>query len=247
MVIKGILFDVNGTLVDIHTDEGHDDIYRVLSNVLCYQGLCLDPHVLKDLYFQTMKAQRAGCGERHPEFDAVGIFREIIRQHTTDFTRGLSSEKVAQLPGLLAEIFRAASCFRLQLYPGVHETLRALQPKYHLAIVTDGQSAYALPELHAVGLLEHFDPIIVSGDVGYRKPDARLFTAALTTMKLPPCEVLYVGNDMYRDVYGAQNVGMKTVFFKSNQGRHEKEGVEPDYIIYQFPELLHAVRFFEDQ
>ncbi|MBE3088492.1 MAG: hypothetical protein IMZ71_05210 [Chloroflexi bacterium] len=40
---------------------------------------------------------------------------------------------------------------------------------------------------------------------------------------------------------------MKTVFFKSNQGMQEKEGVKPDYIIYNFPELLNAIRFFEDQ
>jgi len=56
-----------------------------------------------------------------------------------------------------------------------------------------------------------------------------------------------VGNDMYRDVYGAQRLGMKTVFFKSNQGTQEKEGVKPDYIIYNFPELLNAIRFFEER
>ena len=52
---------------------------------------------------------------------------------------------------------------------------------------------------------------------------------------------------MYRDVYGAQRLGMKTVFCKSNQGTVEKERVKPDYIIYHFPELLNAIRFFEDQ
>jgi len=124
---------------------------------------------------------------------------------------------------------------------------RQLHPKYHLAIISDGQTAYAVPELNAVGLSGYFDPIIVSGDFGYRKPDERLFAAALTAMKMEPSEVLYVGNDMYRDVYGAQKLGMKTVFFKSNQGAQEKEGVKPDYIIYNFPELLNAIRFFEDQ
>ena len=54
-----------------------------------------------------------------------------------------------------------------------------------------------------------------------------------------------MGNDIYNDVHGAQKLGMKTVFFRSNQGLQEKEGVEPDYIIYNFPELLKAVRFFE--
>ena len=194
-----------------------------------------------------MKEQRAASGERHPEFDAIGIFREIVTRHSTDFSRGLPTEKIAQLPILLAETHRAASRFRLQLYFGVEHVIRQLHPKYHLAIISDGQTAYAVPELNAVGLSGYFDSIIVSGDFGYRKPDERLFTAALTAMKMEPSEVLYVGNDMYRDVYGAQRLGMKTVFFKSDQGTQGKEGVKPDYIIYNFPELLNAIRFFENQ
>lgn len=66
-------------------------------------------------------------------------------------------------------------------------------------------------------------------------------------MKMDASEVLYVRNDMYRDVCGAQSIGIKTVFFKSNQGVQEKEGIKPDYIIYSFPELLNATRFFENQ
>lgn len=247
MHIKGIIFDINGTLSDIYTNEGHDEIYRVLSNLLSYQGIALEPHAVKDLYFQIMKEQRAALGERHPEFDARGIFHTIITQHATDFTRGLPTQKLEQLPGLLAETYRAASRFRLQPYPGVVDTIRHLHQNYHLAIVSDGQAVYAVPELNAVGLAEYFNPIIISGDFGVRKPHERLFMAALTAMEMQPSEVLYVGNDMYRDVYGAKRVGMTTVFCKSNQGLSEKEGVTPDYIIYQFPELLNAIRFFEDQ
>lgn len=245
MQVKGIIFDINGTLTDIHTNEGHDEIYRILSNVLSYQGIVLDPHVVKDLYFQIMKEQRAAHDGRHPEFDAIGIFHTILTQYATDFTRGLSPQKMEQLPRLLAETYRAASRFRLQTYPGVVDTIRQLHQNYHLAIVSDGQTAYAVPELNAVGLAGYFDPIIISGDVGVRKPHERLFTDALTAMKMTPSEVLFVGNDMYRDVYGAKRVGMTTVFCKSNQGLAEKEGVTPDYIIYQFPELLTAIRFFE--
>ena len=40
---------------------------------------------------------------------------------------------------------------------------------------------------------------------------------------------------------------MKTVFFRSNQGLQKKEGVKRDYIIYDFPELLNALRFFEER
>lgn len=247
MIVKGIIFDINGTLVDIHTDEWHDDVYRIISNLLSYQGILLDQKEVKSLYFQIMKEQRAARGERHPEFDAIGIFREIVTQYSTEFTRGLPVDKFEQLPILLAETHRAASRFRLQPYPGVVDTIRQLHPKYHLAIITDAQTAYSAPELNAVGLSGYFDPIVISGNFGYRKPDVRLFTAALNQMNMAPSEILFVGNDVYRDVYGAQRLGMKTVFFRTNQGTQEKEGVKPDYIIYNFPELLNAIRFFEAQ
>lgn len=246
MIIKGIIFDINGTLTDINTNEWLDDVYRVTSNLLSYQGILLAPNAVKELYFQIMKEQRAAHAELHPEFDAVAIFRRIVTQHATDFTRSLSKEKLEQLPILLAETYRAASRFRLQLYPGVMNTLKQLQPKYQLAAITDGQVAYALPELNAVGLSGIFSPIVISGNFGYRKPDERLFSTVLAGMKMQASEVLFVGNDMYRDVFGAQKPGMKTVFFKSNQGTQEKAGVKPDYVIYNFPELLNAVRFFED-
>ncbi len=245
MSIKGIIFDINGTLSDIHTNEWHDDIYRVLSNLLSYQGISLDADAVKSLYFEFMKKQRTANADRHQEFDAVAIFRDIIAQHATDFTRALPKEKLQQLPLILAETHRAASRFHLHLYPGVADTIRQLQQKYHLAIISDAQSAYALAELHAVGLSGYFDPIIISGDYGYRKPELRLFIAALSAMKMDSTEVVFVGNDMYRDVYGAQRLKMKTVFFKSNQGTQEKAGVKPDYIIYNFPELLNAISFFE--
>lgn len=247
MTVKGIIFDINGTLSDIRTNEWDDDVYRVIANLLSYQGISLAPTAVKDLYSRIMSEQRAARGERHPEFDVVGIFRKIVSRHSTGFTRDLPHEKIKQLPGLLAETHRAASRYRLQPYPGVEETLRQLHSKYRLAIISDGQTAYAVPELNAVGLYGYFDPIIISGDFGYRKPDKRLFTAALAAMKTAPAEILFVGNDMYRDIYGARRAGMKTVFFKSNQGTQEKEGVKPDYIIYNFPELLNAVRFFEER
>jgi putative hydrolase of the HAD superfamily len=100
-------------------------------------------------------------------------------------------------------------------------TLRQLHPKNRLAAVTDAQSAYGVQEMNSVCLSGYFDPIIVSGDFGYRKPDRRLFKAALNAMEMQASEVLFVGNDMYHDFYGAQEVGMKALFFKSNQGTQE--------------------------
>ncbi|MCW5206124.1 HAD family hydrolase [Desulfobulbus sp. F5] len=244
MLIKGLIFDINGTLTDINTDEGNKDLWRTLSNLLLYQGISLAADELRELYFTMLKAQRAAGGEQHPEFDAVAIFQEIIRLCSTAFTQRLPAAKLEQLPLFLAETLRAASLFQLKRYRGVRDTIKQLHQQYRLAAVSDGQTPYALPELNAVGLMEYFNPIIVSGDFGYRKPDRRLFEKALYAMELKPDEVLFIGNDMYRDVFGAKQFGIKTVFFKSNQGQQDNAGAEADYIIYNFPELLNAVQFF---
>ena len=116
--------------------------------------------------------------------------------------------------------------------------LDLLHTRFPLAVVTDGQSAYARAELHQVGLLDYFDPIIVSGDHGYRKPDRRLFHAAAAGMQVAPEYVLYVGNDMYRDVYGAQQAGMTTVMFDSDQGTKEYPGCVPDHTLTDHRQLL---------
>jgi putative hydrolase of the HAD superfamily len=246
MIIKAILFDVNGTLIDINTDEGNEEISRGLSHILTYQGIAIHRWDLRDEYFRIMEEQRRISLEKYPEFNVVGVFRELL-SHRITRAGAIPAEKLAWLPQFLAEAYRGLSRNRLQLYPGVLEVLDELRSRYQLAAVSDAQSVWCLPEMRAVGLVGYFDPIVVSGDYGYRKPDPRLFTAALTALRASPEEVLFVGNDMFRDVYGAGQAGMKTVFFSSNQGRKQAEGVKPDFIIYQFPELRQAIEFLERQ
>lgn len=247
MVIRGVIFDINSTLIDIQTDESRDDIFRSISHFLTYQGISLHRGEVRDCYFRIMENQRRKSAEEYPEFDAVAIFREIIEDNAGDFTRSLSAEKREQMPLLLAELYRGISRNRLQLYPGVKDMLAVLKERYMLAAVTDAQSAYAVAELQAVGLLDYLKPVIISGDYGYRKPDKRLFQKALDALNLKSDEVIYVGNDMFRDIFGAQQLKIKTVFFSQNQGGKQIPGVQADYIIYNFPELLQAILYLEVQ
>jgi putative hydrolase of the HAD superfamily len=60
-------------------------------------------------------------------------------------------------------------------------------------------------------------------------------------MKLLPAEAIFVGNDMYRDIYGASRLGIKTIFVDSNQGAKSYENVTPDYIAHRFEDVLKGV------
>ncbi len=244
MNIRGIIFDINGTLIDIHTDEGMDEIYRALSHFLTYQGIHLHRNELREHYYRIMQEQIEARAEKYPEFDVVALWEEFLKRNL-DPARIPDRYRLRALSEFLAEMYRGISRHRLELYPDVKAVLDDLRTLYSLAVVSDGQSVWALPEMKATGIENYFDPIIISSDYGFRKPDPRLFQAALDRIGADPGDVLFVGNDIYRDIFGAGQLGMKTVFFVSNQGRRQMEGVEPDYIIYRFAELKDAVRFFE--
>jgi putative hydrolase of the HAD superfamily len=236
--IRAVAFDVNGTLVEIITEDDKEQIFRAAGHFLTYQGIDLRRHHVKDLYFQFLKEQKKSSPERYPEFDAVGIWRRIIDENMTDFTRSLPPEKLAQMPLLLAEMYRGISRKKLKLYPHVRSVLTVLQQHFPLALVTDAQSAWARGELHKVGLLGFFPHIVVSGDYGYRKPDTRLFHHATYAMGVAPEQTIYIGNDMHRDVYGAREAGMKTVMYDSDQGTKSYKDASPDFTITDHRDLL---------
>lgn len=238
MDLAAIAFDVNGTLIEIRTDDHLQDAFRAVGHYLTYQGIDLRRHHLSELYFDRLKAQQRASPEVHPEFDGPGIWRSIVEDFASDYTRALPPQRLAELPLTLAEIYRGVTRRKLKLYPHVRSTLRILRQHFPLAIVSDGQSTYARGELHKVGLTDFFDPIVVSGDHGFRKPDRRLFQFALDGMGVPAERTLYVGNDMHRDIFGAQEAGMRTVMYDSDQGTKEHNGCRPDHRITDFRDLL---------
>lgn len=93
------------------------------------------------------------------------------------------------------------------LFPDSAELLPKLREKYRLAIVSnfDGRIRSILEHL---GVLEFFDPIVISSEHGADKPSAWLFHQALLAAGIPPHEALHIGDDLVCDVEGAQKAGI---------------------------------------
>ncbi len=236
MPIKGILFDLYGTLIDIETDESLEEIYRAIAHYLTYHGVYLHRWEVRDRYDYIMKQQKVARGEEYPEIDVEAIWDAFLEQEGVKAT---SARR--ELAKTLAQLYRGISCKRLQLYPDIKRVLDELKARYRIAVVSDSQPCYALPEIRAVGLDGYFDPIIISAYYGFRKPDTRLIVKALDIMKLTSAEVIYVGNDMFRDIYGASRLGIKTIFVDSNQGVKSYENVTPSYFAPRFEDVLKGV------
>ena len=236
METKAILFDLYGTLIDIETDESMEEIYRGIAHYLTYHGVYLHRWEVRERYYDIMKQQKDARAEAYPEIDVEAIWNEFLMQE------GIRSSVLrGQLAKVIAHLYRGISRNRLQLYPDVKRVLNELQTRYRLALISDAQSCFALPEIRAVGLEGYFESIVISSHHGYRKPDSRLFRKTLDNMGLDPGEVIWVGNDMYRDIYGARLVGIRNIFVDSNQGAKSYQDVVPDYRVQRFEDVLKGV------
>jgi putative hydrolase of the HAD superfamily len=69
------------------------------------------------------------------------------------------------------------------------------------------------PMLEEHGILNYFETLIFSSEVHYSKPDPKIFVLALEELQIPSKNVLHVGDSLYHDVNGAENVGLIPVLF----------------------------------
>lgn len=97
---------------------------------------------------------------------------------------------------------------------------------YRLGVISNWDpSALNLLEQH--GLAEYFDPVIVSSEVGYEKPDQEIFQIALKKAGVTAEESIYIGDNYYDDVVGGRKVGMDVLLINrfGNLGVEEIAGV----------------------
>ena len=101
-----------------------------------------------------------------------------------------------------------------RLIAGATEVLGALAGSVRIGLNTNGYAEVQRPRLEHFGLTHHFDPIVVSSELGVAKPSAEFFAVALGGSGNPdPASVLVVGDSLSSDIGGAAAAGMGTCWF----------------------------------
>ncbi len=103
--------------------------------------------------------------------------------------------------------FAAPDAWRL--YPEVTETLTALQQRGVRMSVISNFDSRLLAILDGLGATRFFERVLISSRVGYAKPDARIFHAALQHHGIAAEEALHVGDSKVHDLQGASNAGIR--------------------------------------
>ncbi len=202
--VEGVLFDCYGTLIDVLTDEHDMMTYRCLSRWLLYQGVRIAPERLRACYASRVREAADRTGERYPEVRVEEIFAGICAEHSVWEIDG------ERLGVEAARAFRAASLRRLGVI-GKSRRLLDLFGTEKKGVVSNGQRVFSEQEIRVLNLYDRLDFVVFSSDLGYQKPDPRIYTAALGRMELPARDVLFIGDDYENDVAMPRRLGMQAL------------------------------------
>lgn len=198
-MIDAVLFDLYGTLIDIHTDESTELFWQKFAKK-CKRYHSLDAKQLQTIYLEKCH----DFSKFKEEIDICDVFQSIFQLEKVKIKR-------------IANIFRKLSTSYIRCYSGVHHLLKRLKKDGHpLYILSNAQSAFTIRELKKLKLIHFFDGIAISSDYGVKKPNLAFFKRALLNFKIDPNYCWMVGNDYECDILPAQACGLKTIYIESN-------------------------------
>lgn len=224
MSYTDLIFDLYGTLVDIHTEED-DSVWEKTALFFGFFGAHYTGAALETEFRAVMEEREAQKGQSYecfPDIPIEQVLDELFRRKGID--------PMPKKLGLQAsQLFRILSTEYIRLYPGVTEALDRLKKKgYRLWLLSNAQRAFTEYELRHLELGAQFDGIYLSSDYGYRKPDIRFFRALLDERKLDPSRCLMIGNDRETDIAGARAAGLATLYMHTNLTPPGQKAADPD-------------------
>lgn len=175
-----------------------------------------------------------GAGFDHEAFmDAhAKVYEEIFAARSRDeieisclerLTRTLERIGVeAAMVAPLAERLRSTHMARVRAVtaapPPRLEAVRRLHQHYRLGLLSNFDDAATGHEImHDTGIRELFDVVVISAELGLRKPHREIFRHTLDALGLKPGEVLFVGDTPHEDVLGAKRMGIHVAWINKHQ------------------------------
>lgn len=245
MRLRGIVFDLFDTLVD----QNHDRLAPVEiggrrvgattpalhARAVDEFGVLLEVLEFADLLRESDLELRVGTIDQGIELSTIDRFSALgTRLGQSDqfaFARALTEVHM----GVLREAVTV---------PLHHEAILAsLAIDHRLGICSNfTHAATARAILREVGFDRHLSSIVISEEVGIRKPRAEIFESVIEALGMAPSEILYVGDDLRADVQGAAAVGMRTVWLTRQVVDPDRElatydGRRPDFALEDLIDL----------
>ena len=186
------IFDLYGTLVDIHTDESDTAIWEKLAMFYGYYGALYEAGELKERYETLVKSSEAELKKKIEKSDADAQFAISYAHeaspeiHIEDVFEKLYEEKgvnpTKELSVHTGQFFRVMSTEYIKLYPGTKEMLKELKKAgKNVYLLSNAQRIFTAYEMIRLDIFDLFDDVFISSDYNTKKPDGRIL-----------CEIKYI-------------------------------------------------------
>ncbi len=230
---KNIVFDLYGTLVDIHTDEYKPEFWQKVADHYKVHGANYDPQELSVRYGQLI-AEQAAVSPVGAEVDLGQVFADLYMEKDPTILFGaepqvdgmLWTELVEESQQLIVDTaasFRRFSMEKLRLFDGVIEMMEGLKAAgKKIYLLSNAQALFTRAELQMTGLEGYFDGILLSSDAGYKKPSKEFYGLLAERFGAMPKESLMVGNDDVADCHGAAEAGMDSLYIYTEQSPEQE-------------------------
>jgi putative hydrolase of the HAD superfamily len=190
------------------------------------------------------------------QWDAFwSAFSQHNFRHWTDFVNGGTNKSITEvlrysfrdtlnleelLHEQLTDTYWEYFCNTCYFEDGAEQLLDSMKDMFQLGIITNGISAAQRKRL-TTGKIEHlFNSVVISDEVGIRKPDKRIFEIALAQLQVDQGEVLFVGDSLQDDYRGAVNAGIDFCYYNRNRNEIAME-VQSKFVIRDLSELMELV------
>ena len=191
------------------------------------------------LFWSWQEAERVRA-EDHREVGAPERFGMLFGRLGLEAGRTAEEARDVLLATHMRELSKVVEC------PPHHvELLGELRRHYRLAVVSNfDYSPTCLTILERAGIAPLFEAVVISDEIGWRKPKPVIFETALDRMGggLRPADALFVGDRADIDVLGARAVGMASTWINRDAAELPKDIQAPDFEIRDLAELRAILR-----
>ena len=214
-MIKNIFFDLDRTLWDFEKNS-----YLVLEEIFLEYNLKEKICVQKEVFINEYKKINETLWNQY----RVGkIKKEYLRNSRFKQTLELFNYYDERLSIEISDYYVKECPKKKNLFPNTTKILDYLKNKYNLHIITNGFEEVQIIKLKSSGLSDYFNQIITSEKIGVKKPDPKIFSFALTSAKANKENSIMIGDDLKVDILGAENFGIRAVYFNPNMNIHNEK------------------------
>ncbi len=209
--IRAVALDAVGTL--IHPDPAAGDVYAAVAR---RQGSRLTLEEIRTRFVAAFAEQ-----ERLDVQHGLATSEERERRRWQTIVAQVLDD-VRDPAGCFAELydhFARPTAWRCE--PGTAPLLARLRDAGYALAIASNYDHRLRPVIAGIADLAPIETVVISSEVGWRKPAPAFFAHLAASLRLPPNRVLYVGDDFANDFAGGRQAGMPVMLFDPHGRRPE--------------------------